>query len=302
MMNSMRRAGWIFMVTACCWAAAPATADVVYKLTFDNPKNAEATAEVYVPARGDVVPKEADVVRLAATTQPACPALVASDGFQGGQAIQLQRPSDGSNCGYHIKTGPKHYELPPDGGISLEAIVFIDGYDPQPSSGVAGIVGATGVGGLSPDLALIPGELNKPTVQFSIAWHNQSVKYTPPQSLCGAWHHLAGVYTRNAGPKKHKIALFIDGKLVAEKEYDAHPYQTFVPVGFALGVNAPNATKGRVLQGKIDAIVITDDVRKPATFILPVTPPKDATPAKPATAKPATDKPAPPAVDAPNHG
>ena len=282
MTNTLRRAGWILVVIMVGWAALPVPADVVYKLTFDNPKNAADAADTYVPAQADVVPKEADIVRLSSPTQPPTrPTLITSEGFQGGQAIKLQRPADGGNCGYLVKSGPKHYELPPDGGITLEAIVFIDGYDPAHSAGFGGIVGAWGFGGLSPDLMLMPGTVNNPSVQFAIGWHGQSIQYAPPQSLVGAWHHLAGVYTRNAGPQKHKIALFIDGKLVAEKEYEAHRYQTFVPYGFAIGVNAPSADRGRVLNGKLDAIVVTDDARKPETFVLPVAPPKNSPTDKP---------------------
>lgn len=267
--------------------ASSASGDIVLRMSFDDdgPENGAAN-EKYTPAKGDVIPVNAEINRLDGEDTPkTLPQIVKSTGFQGGNALQLVRPADGSNSGYYIKP-MRYYDLPADGGITVETVIFVDGYDPGPSAGFAGILDSWGVGGIGPALMLVPGGENNPAIQFSLGWYGQSITYTPPTSLVGAWHHIAGVYTRSAGEGKSKIELFIDGVSVESKTFDQQSYQTFVPGGWSIGANATTAAKGRVLYGKMDAIAVTNDARTPATFVLP-TKPKAEEPAAPQTPAPA---------------
>ena len=273
------------LVGACALAATaflaqPGGAGTVFKLTFDADGTSGGPADAkYTTGTGDVVPASMTLDRMDGKDVPATvPGIVDSNGLQGGKALKLVRPTDGSNAGYFLVNTANFYDLPADGGLTVEAVVFVDGYDPNPSSGFQGLVSQYGTGGIMPDLSLVSGTENNPAISFSLGWYGQNLKYAPPASMVGAWHHLAGVYKRNAGndaagAPQSSMELFVDGKSVAIQVFPVNAYQTFVPGNFGIGMNAPTAATGRILCGKLDAVALSDAPLAPEAFLLPVVAP-----------------------------
>ncbi|MEI8196164.1 MAG: LamG-like jellyroll fold domain-containing protein [Phycisphaerae bacterium] len=241
-------------------------AEVLYKLTFDTAGDENGVPDApYNPGTCCTQPAETAIKRLD-PKEGAPSKIVPSTGFQGGKALAITTPR-GGNTGYLATNTAGMIEHA--AGVTVEAIIMVDSIP----GNLAGIGTQFGTTGIAPTLRFcIPagGSIENPGLEFSAG--AVTLQYLPQKSLLKAWHHIAAIYTTDAGDGQSSAELFVDGVAVARKlvvTAKDHGGQRLVIGGFAFGADAPGVANGRSFTGLIDAVAISDKPLIPAKFVLP---------------------------------
>ncbi|HEY3376458.1 MAG TPA: Ig-like domain-containing protein [Armatimonadota bacterium] len=224
----------------------------LYHLTFNNDGAVGSDANgPYTLATGDVCPEILDRLDPSSGTKPC---IVASSLFSAGTALQLARPVSG-NAGYLARNTSGYDTIPDNGGLTFEASFLANSYT---AGDLVGLISQFGTGGMGMTLRFQNGTTNNPHLVFGVG--SGALEFTPTTSLVGTgWHRVVAVYVKNAGGGNSKLELFLDGLSVQSVTYPTDSNQLFVKGGIAFGVDAPTAATGRVLDGQIDDIYITED-------------------------------------------
>ena len=255
-----------YLAAGALLLAGSLRAEVLYKLTFDCAGDANGVPDApYNPGSCCTQPDEVAIKRL--DPKEGTPAkIVPSTGFQGGKALALATPIRG-NTGYWSTNAAGADEQA--AGVTLEALIMVDSMP----NGLAGIVTQFGTTGITPNLRFyIPagGNVENPALEFSAG--TVTLQYCPPQSLLKKWHHIAAVYTTDAGGGQSSAELFVDGVAVARKLAATAKDQSshrLVVGGFGFGVDAPGPAEGRSFTGLIDAVAISNKPLAANKFVLP---------------------------------
>ncbi|MEI8197689.1 MAG: fibronectin type III domain-containing protein, partial [Phycisphaerae bacterium] len=246
----------------------------VYEVTFDampagNGANPYNNAMAPYDALPSTNPGLAPLTRLDGNGGTLIPQIVPSTGPQGGMALSLGVPSSG-NVGYLVSRGVTGTNLIWDpAGLTIEMDVNLTSYT---NTGLpVGGVSQWGTGGMLPGLFFYGGTTNNPAIEFGLNQNAtfENITYSPPSSIIGAWHHIAGVYVDKAGNGQSRLELWIDGVAVSTFNYPEDPAnQILVQTGWSFGVNGPEIANGRVVSGLMDAATITASPLNPATFTI----------------------------------
>jgi hypothetical protein len=261
----MLTARWaaVAMSTVMVVAVPAARASLLYRLTFDNDGQPGGNANSnYTASADDFIDMHQGLTRYG--TNP-IPQIVASTGPQGGKAMVTTGAGwTDPGPGYTSdNTNSKAYTVFSFGGLTLEAIAKADSWSPSGwwwgSPGMVNcrnglVLGFSGSAGNSPDLF------------FTV--DPDTLTYTSPTPLAnGAWHHYAGVWTRNADGTK-KMEIFVDNVSVTSKVTTASPTAIpSAPWGFAAEGDAV-PPRSRSWYGTMDAAAVSDEALSPGRFVL----------------------------------
>ncbi len=241
-------------------------ATVIYRLTFDNTGTPGGPANAsYTAASEDIVDMHQAITRYG--TNPV-PQIAVSTGPQGGGAFVTAAQLAGSaqGPGYTTdNTNNKAYFIHPVAGrgLTLEALFNATAWT---KDGWGGMVNYNN----EHFLGFSWGAANKPDLKFSVKSVGV-ITNVPPVSLCdGAWHHVAGVWTRNADGANGKLEIFLDGVSVTNRLIPIPAGDITIPTG-GWGFSAEGYTvppRLRSFIGKLDAAAVADEARSPGNFLL----------------------------------
>jgi len=241
-------------------------ATILYRMTFDHTGAAGGEANaIYTAGPGDLLDPHQSVIRYG--TNPV-PQIVASDGPQGGCALvtATQLPGSGQGPGYTAATtNSKLYFVHGghDRGLTLEAVFRATAWT---ANGWGGMVNYNN----QHFLGFAWGTKNNPHIKFAV--NNIGViTNVPAESLCDdAWHHVAGVWTRDADGVTGRLEIFLDGVSVSSHAVPIPASAITIPTG-GWGFSAEGYTtppRLRSFIGELDAAAVADDVRGPGRFLV----------------------------------
>ncbi|MDX9867267.1 MAG: LamG-like jellyroll fold domain-containing protein, partial [Kiritimatiellia bacterium] len=246
--------------------ASRSGATLLYRLTFDHTGAVGGEADaIYTSGPGDLLDPHQWVTRYG--TNPV-PQIAASDGPQGGGALvtAAQLAGSGQGPGYTSSTtNNKAYFVHGghDRGLTLEAVFRATAWT---ANGWGGMVNYNN----EHFLGFAWGTKDHPHIRFQVKSVGV-ITNIPAASLCDdAWHHVAGVWTRDADGANGRLEIFLDGVPAASRAVPIPGSAITIPTG-GWGFSAEGYTtppRLRSFIGKLDAAAVTDDVRGPGRFLL----------------------------------
>jgi hypothetical protein len=260
-----------FLLGLAGLVAIPATAGVVFKITFDNADVQTPAPDPYVPGTGEIsFPGYNE--RWGRNTAPETNgnAIVATpDGWQGGRGLRVlgggwYTYSSGYRC--RDTGGNPQLSLNTAGkGFTMEVLALF--------SNKTGNVLYSGWN-VYPLLSVVQG--TGASMQLRFNQHSPTTELTSPSVTLadGKFHHVAAVFTFGGTGGQTTIKLYRDGREVASTNYTASA--AYVNMGdSAIGIGQYEWPFS--MTGIIDAAALSDTPLEPTAFVLPTSAPVKGT-------------------------
>lgn len=257
-----------FLLGLAGLVAAPATAGVVFKITFDNADVQTPAPAAYIPGSGEIsFPGYGGYWTNNTGGLPIGHSIEATPGgLQGGRGLRVPGGGWGTAySGYHHRGGGGLPQLSLNAagkGFTMEISCLF--------SNRTGQLMASGWN-IYPALSTTAGSGNNMTVTFSFT-HTSTNATTPSLPLAdGKHHHIAAVYTLGAIGALTKLQVYVDRVLVASNAYleTASYYLNAGDSAVGKGYNDWPYSSSAL----IDAAALSDTPLEPAAFVLPTSAP-----------------------------
>lgn len=274
---------------------------VVYHLSFDALAGNSLAAAPYPVHPTDKLPLGFKVYRLhgldPAQTDPVPRVLDTADAPQGGRGFVQAPPSTGyandrtlSGWITHPASGQHHIEYAIPDGLTVEALIRVDGFSPNAGLGYENIISQISTSRTDFSLQLLASPSGgAPMLRFKA--HGNSVEGMQPPNVDivgdGRWHHVAGVIRRHVEASDNptelaRLEIYLDGeRLAVSADYDISPAATnknkpdtliLDRIGFGNEgrgfYGTPDTDRG--FQGAMDAAAITAKPFGEVPFALPL--------------------------------